>query len=147
VKRASKYNDGAAIIRAFELSWTQGKVESMYLNLKRRDIEIFQEMLSHIIHISPLRRKREGTIKHNTRGQSGLWPYGISGDVPIVLVSVGKYEELGIVYQLLKAHEYWMSKGFKVDLVILNTEEVGYIQDFQQIKIDDTIQPRRLYAG
>lgn len=127
---ASKYNDAAAVRRAFEMAWTRSQVESRYLNLKSRDIELYQKMVSHILYISPLRKKYEDIIRKNTRGQSGLWPYGISGDVPIILVRLSKDEELDVLYQALKAHEYWRIKGFPVDLVILNEDSGSYIQDF-----------------
>lgn len=127
---ASKYNDTAAVKRAFELAWTRSQVEARYLNLQSRDIELYQRMVPHILYISPLRKSQEQIIKKNTRGQSGLWPYGISGDVPIVLVTLSKSDELDILPQLLKAHEYWRSKGFSVDLVILNEDIGSYYQDF-----------------
>jgi cyclic beta-1,2-glucan synthetase len=36
-----------------------------------------------------------------------LWPYGISGDLPIVLIRIDDEHDLDIVKQLLRAHEYW----------------------------------------
>lgn len=131
LETALRYSDTSAIKRAFELAWTRSQVETRYLNLSNRDIGLFQRMVSHILYISPLRRAREEILRKNTRGQSGLWPYGISGDVPIVLVRVGKNDEIDLVYQMLKAHEYWRIKGFQVDLVILNEDLGNYMQDLQ----------------
>jgi len=50
-------------------------------------------------------------------------PYGISGDIPIVLVMLDKTDDIDIVREVLKAHEYWRLKKLAVDLVILNEEE------------------------
>lgn len=127
---AEKYNGKAAVSRAFELAWTQSQVEARYLNLISRDIELYQMMLSHIFYISPLRREREDIIRKNAKGQSGLWQYGISGDFPIVLVTVGSKDDLSIVEDAVKAHEFWRSKGLKIDMIILNEDAGNYLQEF-----------------
>ena len=41
-------------------------------------------------------------------------------------------EERAIVWQLLRAHEYWRSKRLAVDLVILNERQASYVQDLQR---------------
>src|SRR6185436_18171740 len=60
-----------------------------------------------------------------------LWAQGISGDVPILLLRIHDGEDLGIVRQLLQAHEYWRMKQLAVDLVILNERASSYVQDLQ----------------
>lgn len=60
----------------------------------------------------------------NTKGI--LWSYGISGDLPIVLIVIKKYEDLDVIYDMIKAHEYWRTKGILADLVILSYEEISY---------------------
>jgi cyclic beta-1,2-glucan synthetase len=60
-----------------------------------------------------------------------LWAHGISGDLPIVLVRIDHVEDLEIVRQLLRAHEYWRMKRLAVDLVILNERPSSYAQDLQ----------------
>lgn len=58
--------------------------------------------------------------------KSILWSYGISGDLPIVLAIIRKYEDLDVVSKLIKAHEYWRVKGIYVDLVVISDEEMSY---------------------
>ena len=64
----------------------------------------------------------------NRRGQSGLWGYGISGDLPIVLLQIGDAASIELVRQLVQAHAYWRLKGLAVDLVIWNEDRAGYRQ-------------------
>src|SRR4030095_8221184 len=64
-------------------------------------------------------------------GQPGLWRLGISGDLPIVLLRVADTEELGLARQLVKAGEYWRTKGLGFDLVLLNERGASYVQDLQ----------------
>ena len=40
---------------------------------------------------------------------------------------------MGIVRQLLRAHEYWRLKQLAVDLVILNERAPSYVQDLQSL--------------
>ncbi len=62
----------------------------------------------------------------NERGAPGLWAHGISGDLPIVMVRIDDADDLDIVRQLLRAHEYWRLKLLEVDLVILNEHGTTY---------------------
>lgn len=136
MKLANKYQNIGTVSRAFELAWTRSQVEAKYLGLKPGEEEIFQLMIPHILFISPLRQQRAAIIKKNRKGQSGLWAYGISGDMPIVLISIKKTDEIDIVHQALKAHEYWRMKGLHVDLVILNEDEGSYTQPLQDLLRD-----------
>src|ERR1019366_1307347 len=53
--------------------------------------------------------------------------------LPIVLVEIDDADDIGIVRQLLRAHEYWRMKRLAVDLVILNDRAPSYVQDLQTL--------------
>ncbi len=67
----------------------------------------------------------------NRRGQSDLWGYAISGDLPIVLLEIGDPANIDLARQLVQAHGYWRLKGLAVDLVIWNEDHSGYRQVLQ----------------
>jgi len=113
---------------SLELAWTRSRIELRYLNLSIRQADIYQWMLSQIFYFNPLRAMRAQSIMHNSKGQSALWNYGISGDVPLVLIHVSEIENLDIVSSVLLAHEYWRLRGLKVDLLILNDFVGSYEQ-------------------
>ena len=71
-------------------------------------------------------------IARNRRGQSGLWGYGISGDLPIVLLRIADRRNIELVRQLVQAHAYWRFKGLAADLVIWNEDQSGYRQALQE---------------
>lgn len=121
-----KYAGTEACDAAFWLAVTRSQVETKYLNIKAPEMEQYQNMISSLLFLSPMRRKNEQLIRENRKGQTSLWPYGISGDRPIVLLMMNKTEESEILYEVLKAHEYWRLKDLKVDLVILCQEENSY---------------------
>ncbi|HHW48826.1 MAG TPA: glycosyl transferase, partial [Clostridiaceae bacterium] len=131
-----KYSVPESIGSAFRLALTRSQVEARYLNMKNTEIELYQDMISHIIYNSPLRNSIKDYIALNKKGQSSLWPYGISGDLPIVLVVLKKADEADIVYEILKAHEYWKTKDLRVDLVIINDEEASYDNPLRSLLYD-----------
>src|SRR5436305_15147635 len=76
--------------------------------------------------------RAEASIRlRNRRGQSGLWGYAISGDLPIVLLQILDLENIDLVRQLVQAHAYWRLKGLSVDLMIWNEDHTGYRQLLQ----------------
>src|SRR4030095_13857351 len=71
-------------------------------------------------------------LARNTKQQSGLWAYGISGDLPMILVRIAETTEAEIVRQVLRAAEYWRLKGVPIDLVILNEHPSSYAQGLHE---------------
>ncbi len=67
--------------------------------------------------------------------------WAISGDLPIVLLSITSEESIASVTTLVQAHRYWRQKGLEVDLVILNESPGGY-QQILQNQIMDLIYAR-----
>ncbi len=72
-------------------------------------------------------------IARNRKGQSGLWGYGISGDLPIVLLRIADRAQTSLVRQMVAAHAYWRVKGLAVDLVIWNDDQSSYRQALQDM--------------
>lgn len=135
---ARKYGSAPSIARAFELAYTRSQVEASYLNMRASEIKTYQNMIPYVVFNSPSRRKMQSILKQNKKGQQGLWSYGISGDVPILLVAVDKEEDMDLVKDCLRAYEYWRTKGLKVDLVILNEDESNYLQPLQEL-LNETV--------
>ncbi|MDP4159977.1 MAG: glucoamylase family protein, partial [Bacillota bacterium] len=128
---AEKYRDPLSVNRAFELAWTQSNMELRHLKITADQANESLSLGGHLLFLSPCRRDEAECIKNNIKGQSSLWPYAISGDLPIVLARIKDAENLDLVRRLLTIHEYWRLKGLYADLVILNEDESGYVQAFQ----------------
>jgi cyclic beta-1,2-glucan synthetase len=84
-------------------------------------------------------------IIKNKKGQPGLWAYGISGDVPIILVTIKNADDIEIAKKMIMAHEYFNAKGLKTDLVILNQEEENYFSYLQNLLIDTILSSNTSY--
>ena len=123
-----KYQDRHLTNRVLELVWTHSQVILRQINASEADAQLFSRLASSIIFSNPSLRTDPSTIIKNQRGQSGLWGYSISGDIPIVLLQIEDAANIGLVKQLVQAHTYWRLKGLMVDLVIWNEDHGGYRQ-------------------
>ncbi|MDP9043812.1 MAG: carbohydrate-binding protein, partial [Pseudomonadota bacterium] len=61
-----------------------------------------------------------------------LWRFGISGDRPIVLVSAGAPQGLGLLRALGQALRVWSWAGVSCDLVVINAEPSSYLMALQR---------------
>ena len=128
---ADKYRDSATFERAATLAWTQAQVQLHHLGIEPDEAHLFQRLANRILYSDRSLRPAAGLLARNEWGAPGLWAHGISGDLPIVIVRIDEAEDLDIVRQLLRAHEYWRLKLLDVDLVILNEHGATYAQDLQ----------------
>lgn len=55
-----------------------------------------------------------------------LWRFGISGDRPVVLVSAGTPQALGLLRSVVQALRIWAWGGIACDLVVVNSEPMSY---------------------
>jgi cyclic beta-1,2-glucan synthetase len=126
-----KYQDRHLANRIFGLAWTHGQVLLHHLNMTEANAQLYGKLASAIIYASNSRRADPQILASNMRGQSSLWGYAISGDLPIVILQIEDAENIELVQQLIQAQTYWRHKGLLVDLVILNEEQTGYRQTLQ----------------
>ena len=127
----TKYRDPHIAARAFEMAWSHSQLVLRQLQLTEAEAQVYARLASSIIHANPLERAGAGILTRNRLGQSGLWAFGISGDLPILLMRIADVHRMDLVKQVLQAHAYWHEKGLEVDLVILNEDISGYRQVFQ----------------
>jgi cyclic beta-1,2-glucan synthetase len=140
---ADKHRDAVAFNRAATLAWTQAQVQLHHLRITAGEAALFQQLAGHVIYAGRGLRPSSDAIMRGAAAQSGLWPQGISGDLPIVLLRISDAEHLELGRQLLQAHEYWRLKGLAVDLVILNERQSSYIQDFN-IALETLVRTMRM---
>ncbi|MDP2158527.1 MAG: glucoamylase family protein, partial [Nitrospirota bacterium] len=126
-----KYQDRRFADRVFDLAWTHSQVLLRQLNVTESDSQLYGHLAGSIIYANSSLRADTDILKKNHRGQSGLWGYAISGDLPIVLLLIEDPANIDLVRQLVQAHAYWRLKGLIVDLVIWNEDRVGYRQLLQ----------------
>jgi cyclic beta-1,2-glucan synthetase len=126
-----KYQDRHMANRALELAWTHSQVILRQIDAREEEAQLYGRLAGSIIFMNPSLRIDPSIIIKNHRGQSGLWGYAISGDVPIVLLQIDDSANIELAQQMIQAHAYWRLKGLIVDLVIWNEDHGGYRQTLQ----------------
>jgi cyclic beta-1,2-glucan synthetase len=132
VALADKYHDPNIFERELRLAWTKAQVEMSHLKIDAEEAHLFQRLAARILYSDPSLRPRPHVLALNTKSQSGLWAYGISGDLPIVVVRISKEDDLRTVRKLVRGHEYLHFKGLRIDLVILNDTPTSYLQQLHK---------------
>ncbi|MBC7207875.1 MAG: cyclic beta 1-2 glucan synthetase, partial [Methyloversatilis sp.] len=126
-----KYRDRHLSDRVIDLTWTHGQVVLRQLNATEADAQLHARLAASVLFANPSLRADPAVLMRNRRGQSGLWGYAISGDLPIVLLQIADAANIDLVRQMVQAHAYWRLKGLAVDLVIWNEDHAGYRQMLQ----------------
>ena len=128
----TKYRRSEAVARAFEMAWTRAQLEFRYLGVGPAAAHRFQDLASHLLYPNPALRGPGERLVRNRLGQSALWGDGISGDLPILAVTITEPRGVPLVRELLLAQAYWRLRGFKADLVILDQEAPSYDRPLHQ---------------
>jgi cyclic beta-1,2-glucan synthetase len=127
----------AAVLGALERAGDPASVEALFddacrraeeavreLDLSGEDLRTAQRLLAAVLVPHPALRVagpwRPGS---GWLGQRGLWGHGISGDLPIVLVSLGGDPNRQLVRSILAIHAHWRHCCAEVDLVLLDEQE------------------------
>ena len=138
-----KYKSKEFITRVFELSKARSEIEARYLNIKGIEIENYQKMLSLLMCENSAKKEIIKNLPKRNYSQEELWKYGISGDYPIMLVNIKDINDIDIIDEILKAHEFFRAKNIKVDIVILNKDKNIYEQYIKE-GIENCIQNRQV---
>ena len=128
LRLVEKYQSKGFANRAFELALTHSKVILRQINGTEADTQLYGQLAGNILYAHSCLRADSSILAANDRGQSGLWGYAISGDLPIVLLQIEDPANIDLVRQLVQAHAYWRLNGLSVDLVIWNEDHAGYRQ-------------------
>ncbi len=128
---AQRYQTWGTIGRAFVRARRSAEQELHQLGLESTALEPIQRLLSGLLYPHAALRAEAPILVANSKGQDGLWAYGISGDSPILLVCVHDESAGDLLHSVLQAHTYWRRRGVQVDLVLLNQQETGYGQEMQ----------------
>jgi len=136
VALADHYHHASAVARAFELCWAHSQVEHRHRGWSPDDEHLFQRLAAHILFVAQTLRANPSAVAANRQGQTELWRYGISGDLPIVLVRIASNAELSLARSVLVAHAFLKLKGLDFDLVLLNEESSVYLNERRQQLLD-----------
>ena len=124
VENVKEYQNIEKINKSFEIALARADTQTRYLNINAKQINTYQKMLGYILFSNPLQNKNNLKSKYYPKEE--LWQYGISGDLPILLVKVGNSNEKENLREILKAYQFFKLKNIQVDLVLFDVESNSY---------------------
>lgn len=124
IQNIEKYKVIENVGREFEIVKAKTEAESRYLEIKGKDMDVYQTILSYILFDNPL--KNNSKLAYKTYEQKDLWKYGISGDLPIITVTIKYINDIYVIRQIIKAYEFFRTKNIQIELVIIDEENYSY---------------------
>ena len=138
-----KYKIYENVKNEFELSKARVEAESRYLRVKGKEIALYQKILSYIIFDNSVKSEKLKKMNSGEYKQSNLWKYGISGDLPILLVKIKDVNDSYIIKEVLKAYEFFKTKNIETEIVILDEEKHSY-ENYVKEEIENEILNRHM---
>ena len=139
LKMARLYATPRAVKEVFDNATVFNNARIAMSSLSSQQMALYNSMSKYVYETASLGMERRRYMAQNTLSQRGLWRYGISGDLPILLLEMDKAEQFAFAKEMLQAFEYYKSRGLFMDLVIVNDEEDSHRETLRHA-IDD-------YAG
>ncbi|MHB8750294.1 MAG: GH36-type glycosyl hydrolase domain-containing protein [Aggregatilineales bacterium] len=128
---AERYRTWPVVERAFDTARRQNELALRQLDLGTADLASIEQLLSLILFPNAGLRASPDVLSANSKGQSGLWAYAISGDYPILLVRIDDAAAIGLIQEVVQGHRYWRNQQLMIDVVILNLHDSSYSQELR----------------
>ncbi|GAB4562279.1 MAG: cyclic beta-(1,2)-glucan synthase [Rhizobacter sp.] len=128
-----KYHQAIHVQRASLMSATLTGIRLRTLSLSADNFAAIQSLTTALV--MSLTRPQTGTQATTVPDACDrrlLWRFGISGDRPIVLVSAGAAQSMGMLRTLAKGLRLWAWGGIACDLVVINAEPVSYLMELHR---------------
>jgi cyclic beta-1,2-glucan synthetase len=94
--------------------------ELVHLGAAADDPSLWEELLAHVLHPAGMERIDSHTAATLDLTQASLWRWGVSGDVPFILVENEGFERGPVLSELLAAQRWWRARGVPVDVVVVS---------------------------
>ncbi|MBE6948306.1 MAG: hypothetical protein E7456_00455 [Ruminococcaceae bacterium] len=126
-KTAEEAKDAAyRILFAEEMTYSRIDRMAFELGLSSKDIEQAMGYISHLVYITTDRRQMSRAIMESNTGIEGLWRYGISGDIPILLSEIKDETQLEQAKKLIRQYVLLTECGLQFDLVLVIEQSGDY---------------------
>ncbi|CAM8655483.1 Glycosyl hydrolase 94 [Comamonadaceae bacterium] len=130
-----KYQQSSLVLRASSMSSTLAGIRLRSLQISPDTLTAMQSITTALLFVlskpSALRRAAL-PIQSKVCDKRLLWRMGLSGDRPILLVSISVLQGLGLVRALSQTMRMWAWAGLGCDLVVLNAEPASYHLSLQR---------------
>ncbi len=142
-QKIKQYRNIERIERTFKLARAKCEAENRYLGIREDDTDLYQKMLGFLLFQNPLKSMEMEKMPRSIYPKEDLWGLGISGDLPILLITIKDPNDSYVIDNILKAKEFFKLKNCDVDIIILNEEKNVYEQYVKE-KIENAILGKHL---
>lgn len=114
--------------RAMQLATMQAQAMLDFIGIKPAQAHDLHRLSAILMdsHLSAAEEEHFGEAEGCKRAQ--LWPMGISGDLPILLMHAAEQAQMTAVKDAIRAHAFYRMMGLETDLVLVNEQCGGYDQ-------------------
>ena len=132
---SNKYKNADVIRNAFMESRKSAKDFLKEEGIKSETANIYCSLADNIIYGNRLEKNKVNisSYKGNIRN---LWSFGISGDLPIMLLVISSIKDTDVLRSVITMHRYWNKKGLNCDFVIYDDEESSYDMNLKNSIVD-----------
>ncbi|NNM51658.1 MAG: cyclic beta 1-2 glucan synthetase, partial [Pseudomonadales bacterium] len=127
-----KYQDRHLGDRVLDLASTHSGVTLRQINASEADAQVYRRLAGSVIFANAALRAEASVLVLIRGGQSVLFFFSFSGDLPIVLLRIASSANIELARQLIQCHACWRLQGLAVDLVIWNEDHVSYRQQLHE---------------
>jgi len=129
---APRYGDEAALDWALDEARRAAAARAGELSLEHNDVVVAQALASRLLTGDRDLRPSRPSITGSLPGQPDLWSMGVSGDLPILVLTMADDAVGSMLPKLVQIHRWWHWQGLSVDLVILREGAAGYEEPMRQ---------------
>ncbi|MDO8284192.1 MAG: glucoamylase family protein [Rhodoferax sp.] len=125
-----KYRQPNNVRRASLMSATLTSIRLRALRINAENFSAMQSLTTALVLSltrMPMRAPDAPNSKAGVCDRRLLWRFGISGDRPLILVSAGAAQGVGMLRALAQLLNLWSWGGVACDLVVVNSEPVSYV--------------------
>ncbi len=115
-----QYQGSVDVEHAFKTASVFNNMRTSLSLLKGSQMRLYNSITKYMVQTATLGNDRQDVLAKNTLSQSGLWRFGISGDLAIMLMEIDSMERSGYAKEMLRAFEYFKVHGLRLDLVFIN---------------------------
>lgn len=132
-----RYAQAPVVERSSLMAATVARLRQRDMRMPAEDLAALQQITSMLVHLlsrPPQPRQAESATALDERlfDRRELWRFGISGDVPLVLLQINSLQGLRLLRGLLQGLRQWAWAGLACELVILSGEPRSYLLPLQQ---------------
>ena len=135
----------AELDRLFADTAMSAALELQQIGLDPAVLPTLQNLASLIIYPNPALRAASGGWSRETGNQADLWPFGLSGDLPVLLLCMDDESSSDLLDTLLRAQSLWRRRGLLLDLVVMRTGPASYEEPLRA-RIFDTLRDAGSYG-